>query len=44
MIQIMESILIWIMGIGLAIEVMSGGVLHSILITGILNGKASEHM
>ena len=38
MIQIMELILIWVMSVGSVVEVMSRGVLHSILIASILKG------
>ena len=35
-IQIVEPILIWVMGVGMAVEIMSRWVLHPILITSIL--------
>ena len=35
-IQVVEPILVWIVGVGLTIKVMSGRVLHPILITSIL--------
>ena len=37
-VQIVEPVLIWVMGIGVVVEVMSGGVLHSVFITSILRG------
>ena len=39
LVQIGKPILIWVMGTGLTEEVMSGGVLHSILVTSILGEK-----
>ena len=37
-IQIVEPVLIQVVGVGVAVEIMNGGVLHSILVTGILKG------
>ena len=39
MIEIVEPILIWIVSVGMAVEVMSGGVLHTILIMSIHWGQ-----
>ena len=38
MVKVLKPVLIWIMGIGLAIEVMCRGILNTIFITGILRG------
>ena len=37
MVKIVEPIFIGVMGVGVAVEIMSGGVLHSVLVTSILD-------
>ena len=36
--------MIWVVGVGVVVEVVSRGVFHSVLVTSILEGRVLRHV